>query len=499
MSDITVPDYANGPPPLSTEADALSAKRPGVVIQLSKGAAGALGATLLACVVTIVVLASGGGSAAPAAGADDFVPRRSVQGCTSDDAPPSPPAARDLSNCRVSIAGAGPGGVYTAWRLAKDGVAARPSILPDQICVFERTERLGGRIFSVRNLGPYGDLVVESGAYRFSSYGATPLLTALIQEGVNGGAGLPYVAYDTTHNKIVSDPSDPDSNAGYVTFVEVMLEEAVALGVRFFPKYELVSMNDPVTPATLTSRDWTRGGWAPRFELLFANGERTVSAIHVANMMQQPLLQVLQASSLSFAPTTSFSDPEARSDSETALYLSKPNIACKFYVYYENAWWRTAFDQNGEALTPPADEILRRPGPDRGSYEDEAPNAMSMILDGRYHDGHSRCVGGRCYGFLMTVYSTKRDGRTDPSPCTIFEKYQLNTDPPVRQADCCCCQLNWLCLCSVLTGQDVCWTGDDLHVRAASRRVAAAPHARASDGLPCAPEHRECSSSRLGL
>jgi len=154
MSDITVPDYANGPPPLSTEADALSAKRPGVVIQLSKGAAGALGATLLACVVTIVVLASGGGSAAPAAGADDFVPRRSVQGCTSDDAPPSPPAARDLSNCRVSIVGAGPGGVYTAWRLAKDGVAARPSILPDQICVFERTERLGGRIFSVRNLGP---------------------------------------------------------------------------------------------------------------------------------------------------------------------------------------------------------------------------------------------------------------------------------------------------------------------------------------------------------
>ena len=43
------------------------------------------------------------------------------------------------------------------------------------------------------------DLVTESGAYRFSSNGATPLLTALIQTGLE----LPWVVYDSSHNKIV--------------------------------------------------------------------------------------------------------------------------------------------------------------------------------------------------------------------------------------------------------------------------------------------------------
>jgi hypothetical protein len=34
------------------------------------------------------------------------------------------------------------------------------------ICVFEMTERVGGRLFSVRGLGPNGDLSVDAGGYR---------------------------------------------------------------------------------------------------------------------------------------------------------------------------------------------------------------------------------------------------------------------------------------------------------------------------------------------
>ena len=50
--------------------------------------------------------------------------------------------------------------VYTAWRLATS--------LPNaSVCLFERHQRLGGRIASVRGLGPKKDLVVEAGAYRF--------------------------------------------------------------------------------------------------------------------------------------------------------------------------------------------------------------------------------------------------------------------------------------------------------------------------------------------
>ena len=51
------------------------------------------------------------------------------------------------------------------------------------------------------------------------------------------------VVDDSSHNKIVLDANDPDSNGGYVTFVEAMLDEAMALGVRFYPLHELVKLN----------------------------------------------------------------------------------------------------------------------------------------------------------------------------------------------------------------------------------------------------------------
>jgi hypothetical protein len=173
-----------------------------------KNAAVGLGALLLGCFLTIVVLATGGDDGGVSTTSDAAVPddvgasHRSVQGCTADDDPLASPQtsgsapAPDIAQCQISIVGAGPGGVYTAWRLAKDSVEGDDamSVPPERICVFERSQRLGGRIFSVRNLGPEGDLVVESGAYRFSSDGATPLLTALIQTGLN----LPWVACEKT-------------------------------------------------------------------------------------------------------------------------------------------------------------------------------------------------------------------------------------------------------------------------------------------------------------
>jgi hypothetical protein len=34
------------------------------------------------------------------------------------------------------------------------------------ICIFEMTERVGGRLFSLRGLGPEEDLTVDAGGYR---------------------------------------------------------------------------------------------------------------------------------------------------------------------------------------------------------------------------------------------------------------------------------------------------------------------------------------------
>ena len=62
--------------------------------------------------------------------------------------------------CDVGIVGGGPGGVYSAMRLANASSLS--------VCVFERRARLGGRVFTLEGLGASNDLTVDIGAYRFA-------------------------------------------------------------------------------------------------------------------------------------------------------------------------------------------------------------------------------------------------------------------------------------------------------------------------------------------
>ena len=71
--------------------------------------------------------------------------------------------AVDGPSCELATAGGGPGGLYTAWRLAADAGVMKG----ESICVFERAQRFGGRTFSLYNQGPKKDLTVDIGAYRF--------------------------------------------------------------------------------------------------------------------------------------------------------------------------------------------------------------------------------------------------------------------------------------------------------------------------------------------
>lgn len=75
---------------------------------------------------------------------------------------PTYPTCNDPSpSCKVAVVGAGAGGLYTAMRMVDEG-----KIAGGDICVFEMTERVGGRLFSLRGLGPNGDLSVDAGGYR---------------------------------------------------------------------------------------------------------------------------------------------------------------------------------------------------------------------------------------------------------------------------------------------------------------------------------------------
>lgn len=92
--------------------------------------------------------------------------------------------------CAVAIIGGGIGGVYTAWRVAVDTNTVRPS----DVCIFERADRFGGRIFSVDDVPGYEGYVTDVGAYRFHRH-EHPLTRALTEDAL----GLETACYtDTT-------------------------------------------------------------------------------------------------------------------------------------------------------------------------------------------------------------------------------------------------------------------------------------------------------------
>ena len=74
---------------------------------------------------------------------------------------PDMASSATTQGCTTAIIGAGAGGLYTAYRMVVDALVPASSI-----CIFEASGRIGGRILSVRNLGPLGDMVLDAGGYR---------------------------------------------------------------------------------------------------------------------------------------------------------------------------------------------------------------------------------------------------------------------------------------------------------------------------------------------
>ena len=75
---------------------------------------------------------------------------------------PQFPQSLDVSpSCKLAVVGAGTGGLYTAYRLVEEGVFDG-----SDVCIFEATDRVGGRLYSLRGFGPEKDITVDAGAYR---------------------------------------------------------------------------------------------------------------------------------------------------------------------------------------------------------------------------------------------------------------------------------------------------------------------------------------------
>jgi len=301
------------------------------------------------------------------------------------------PALQAVEACDLAIVGAGPGGIYFAWRL----LAEQPSV---SVCMYERSERFGGRIYTLRGLGPKKDLTADMGAYRFVdvptteghgwSYIFTPLVASLVENALK----LPFKPYEpgdpNSHMKKIVDAEG--QNAGFRTFVEKMEAALHGYGARFRLTYkeELVAL-EPQGSATL---------------LTFASG-RTVSAAKVfLNLPQLPLLKVLDRSDKLLADH----------GLPPALQTPAPTDGVKLYVHYGDAWWRNILDlESGEFGAS-------------GFNSSDRNDGQLPELSGRYHDGHTRCdgpQGAECRGFLEATYTYRDAARW-------FLNHNPSAEPP---------------------------------------------------------------------
>ena len=106
--------------------------------------------------------------------------------CTNDQAP---------NNCKFTVIGGGFGGLYSAFRAYNSSLYQ-----PQDICIFEKTDRVGGRAYSVRNVFPITPSV-DIGAHRYDR------VIHRIMSSIVNILGLNTRCYSKTLDCVVNDDS----------------------------------------------------------------------------------------------------------------------------------------------------------------------------------------------------------------------------------------------------------------------------------------------------
>lgn len=284
--------------------------------------------------------------------------------------------------CELAVVGAGWGGAYLAWRLSVDDGT---TVAPAGVCVFEANSRVGGRIYSVRDLPGFDDMALDVGGYRFQEKDLLP--AQLVWDALK----LPTACYDwrcaggcegDQNCYVVKDAYG--NNRGYATPIETMLGQVEDLGegTQVFFGRELTGVY---------------AGAGRGVELAFADGSRVRAGRAVLNLPANAIEALDGASVL-------FSDASAA----TCAALEDVHVGGmnKVYVYYDDAWWNSKL------------------GLMEGTFEDADWGGGRAPFKGRYHDGPQKCVigadpsgapvysgekvaRGNCTGALEVYYSSR--------------------------------------------------------------------------------------------
>lgn len=266
-------------------------------------------------------------------------------------------------HCDLAVVGAGWGGAYLAWRLSVDTNTVDAS----KVCVFEANGRVGGRVFSVRDLPHFGDLTVDVGGYRFQETQKLPadlVFSALKLE----TACYDYSCQANCEGTVCHVIKDAyGNNRGYATVIERMLGEVEDAGAGSQVFFGALLTAVHAAPAAAGKR---------ATQLVFANGETVTAGKLVLNLPGNAIEGLDPASVI-------FSDATKQAKEWLGKVAAFPMT--KVYAWYDDAWWSTKLGMMegyfGEANSSAPGHHFPMPA----NYNGTAP------LLGRYHDGPQRC------------------------------------------------------------------------------------------------------------
>jgi hypothetical protein len=284
----------------------------------------------------------------------------------------------NYANCKVSVVGAGWGGAYFAYRLAKTN-----TVPASKICIFEQSDRIGGRVYDYTN-PLWEDLVVDLGAYRYSTSQqiAKGIAESILDKDVTCYNGAP--CDETTGFRVYEDQYG--NNAGYATGIRGLLQKVDNMGGRdVFMNHKLVNIrnnNDDDYP----------------IKLVFKKGNVTVNVETkkvFLNMHSSAINQLRTPGNLLYTATTNYS--------LAALKAPYDIPAFKNFLWYEDAWWLTKlnFTTGGMydfSVFPPIEDLR---------YADAPVKCYKLISGQRHYFDHpvaGGANGSKCYGALLGSY-----------------------------------------------------------------------------------------------
>jgi len=325
------------------------------------------------------------------------------------------------STCSDAVVGGGWSGVYFLYR------RALASADPSSLCLFEASQRIGGRTYSVfpSTLGTE-DFTLDVGAYRFSPDMHLPgdlilhdlrLPTACYEPSCpTAKADFPppfLFNYTAPLRRIVN--ATTGLPAGYATALHTMLARLKPLGVRVILGAEVV---DAKPAATAASGEGTG-------TVLTFKGGATVHATG-AVLLNLPRNRLLMLPSLvaTVAPRTlgmlrcvAFDAPKSLFQNHS---IGSATGLTKAYAYYDDAWWYTRLNHTSGQW--PANAFLPLPtsyGVWVGIHWNDGPVlCASPTADGPASSrassflpvaGQALPNGARCHGYLEMYYAAQNE------------------------------------------------------------------------------------------